>query len=447
MIKQLTVKIVAVVLGSLFLVFAAMLLVLNLSAHTASVKSAEEIMLSVVDNDGFLLPPQGRPADWTEALPADQPEDSPMNRPEDFPPGGSFGQPNMMRAGHLFYVRIGPNGELLELNLDMMFDFTAADAQDFLTQALNYGKEKGDIDSFHFMAADKPYGQIIVFMERSIEMQLLDHLTQTSLWAAGLTAIILAFVATLLAQWMAAPIKSAFDRQRRFISDASHELKTPLTVISANVDVLQHESGDNLRLFHIKSQVERMSGLVHGLLTLARTDEGTTDVIFNEFNLSTAILNSILEFESRAFEEGKQYSYEVEDNLLYRGDEKQLKQLVGILIDNAIRYSGNDGLIKVTLRQESGRISRSKRLRARLESRGISNSRLHLSVYNTGTGVSDDEQDKIFERFYRSDESRSRETGGYGIGLSIAKAIATAHKGKISVSGEYGQWVRFDVLL
>ncbi len=446
MIKQLTVKIVAVVLGSLFLVFAAMLLVLNLSVHSASVKRAEEIMLSIVDNDGFLLPPQGRPTDWPEDLPADRPEDLPADRLEDFPPASVFGEPDMMRAGHLFYAKLGQNGELLELNLDMMFDFTAADAQDFLTQALDSGKAKGDIGSFHFMAADKPYGQIAVFTERSIEMRLLDHLTRTSLWAAGITAIILAFVATLLAQWMAAPIKSAFDRQRRFISDASHELKTPLTVISANVDVLQHESGDNIRLFHIKSQVERMSGLVQSLLTLARTDERPTAIIFDEFNLSTAILNAVLEFESRAFEEGKQYSYDVTENLVYCGDEKKIKQLVGILIDNAIRYSGISGLIKVSLLPESGRMSRTKRLRFRRGSRNT-NSRLYLSVYNTGTGVADEEQDKIFERFYRSDESRSRETGGYGIGLSIAKAIVAAHKGKITIAGEYGQWVRFDVLL
>ncbi len=432
MIKQLTVKIVAVVLGSLFFVFAAMLLVLNLSAHTASVKRAEEIMLSVVANDGFILPPQERPAE----------------PPGDLKPASTFGEPDMMRAGHLFYAKTDQNGELLELNLDMMFDFSAADAQDYLTQALDSPKTKGDIGSFHFMAAVKPYGYILVFTERSVEMRLLDHLTQTSLWAAGITAIILAFVATLLAQWMAAPIKTAFDRQRRFISDASHELKTPLTVISANVDVLQHESGENLRLIHIRSQVERMSGLVHGLLTLARTDEGPAAVSFSEFNLSTAILNTVLEFESRAFEEGKTYSYEITEDLLYIGDEKQLRQLAGILIDNAIRYSDTAGLIKVSLRLDSSRRSRPKRLRARRGlGTGNSNSRLCFSVYNTGIGIADDEHDKIFERFYRSDESRSRETGGYGIGLSIAKAIVTAHKGKMAVSGEYGQWIRFDVLM
>ena len=147
----------------------------------------------------------------------------------------------------------------------------------------------------------------------------------------------------------------------------------------------------------------------------------------NEFSLSSAVLNTALEFESRAFEEGKQYSCEIKENISYIGDERHIKQLVGILIDNAIRYSNTNGQIQISLKTESNHI--------------------RISVYNTGVGVMDEDHYKIFERFYRSDESRSRETGGYGVGLSIAKAIAEMHKGKIIVTGKHGEWVRFDVML
>jgi signal transduction histidine kinase len=224
---------------------------------------------------------------------------------------------------------------------------------------------------------------------------------------------------------MTAPIKKAFDKQRRFISDASHELKTPLTIISANIDVLKNEIGENQRLTHIKFQSERMNELVLDLLSLAKISEGNTSIIRNKFNISGSVLNTALEFESRAFEEEKKYSYDIEENIEYIGDERQVKQLVSILIDNAIQYSDANGQIKVSLRTQGGYIN--------------------ISVFNTGTGVPENEKKKIFERFYRTDESRSRETGGYGIGLSIAEAIAESHNGKITVSGEYMKWIRFDV--
>jgi signal transduction histidine kinase len=227
---------------------------------------------------------------------------------------------------------------------------------------------------------------------------------------------------------MVAPVKNTFYKQRRFISDASHELKTPLTIISANLELLQNEIGENQRIEHIKSQSERMNGLIHDMLTLAKADEGHTNTHLIKFDLSGVVLNTVLEFESRAFEEGKRYTFTIKENTAYVGDEKQIKQLLTILIDNALRYSDSNGKIEVSLRSDG-------------------KNHAHISVYNTGIGVPDKERYKIFERFYRTDESRSRETGGNGVGLSIAKAIVSAHRGKIVVSGKYKKWIRFEVTL
>ncbi|MDR2654755.1 MAG: HAMP domain-containing histidine kinase [Oscillospiraceae bacterium] len=410
MLRRLKIKIIAVVLGSLLLVFSAVLFALNISVYQTSVKRTEIYMVSVVENDGFLFQPKSKPDKWHKGLGRD-----------------SFGEQDMMKAGRFFYAKFNFHGELIELNLDMMFDFSREDAQSFTASALESPKTRGAVGNFSFLKAEKPYGQIAVFAERSIEISLLEQLTRTSLWAAGIVSLILLCLAAFFAQWMVAPVKTAFAKQRRFISDASHELKTPLTIISANADVLQHEIGENQRLLQIKSQSERMGELVHGLLTLAKTDENHSNIIRSEFDLSGAVLNTALEFESRAFEEGRQYSYQIKKDVKYTGDEKQIKQLLSVLIDNAIQYSENGGEIIVTLH------SGGKRPR--------------ISVYNTGVGIARDESGKIFERFYRSDESRSRETGGYGVGLSIAQAVVKSHRGKITVSGEYGKWVRFDVVL
>lgn len=410
MIKRLQLKIIAVVFGTLLTVFAAVILVLNLSVQQTSEKRAEDFMISVIENDGFFFPPRGTPNPRRDGY-----------RPN--PPDGQ----EIMRAGRFFYAKVDQNGNVLELNLDMMFDFTKEDAQDFIAAAWDSHKVKGSMESFSFLTADKSYGRIMVFAERSIEINLLEQLIKTSLWIAVFVSLVLLCLAAFLSKWMVGPIKAAFDKQRRFISDVSHELKTPLTIIGANVDVLQNEIGDNQRLTHIRAQSERMNGLVHDLLALTKADERPRGVLADEFNLSSAVLNTTLEFESRVFEERKQYSYDIAENVMYTGDKKQIRQLLSILIDNALHYSEVKGQIKVSLCTE--------------------NNCAHVSVYNTGIGVSDEERSKIFERFYRTDESRSRAAGGYGVGLSIAKAIVDAHKGKITVSGEYGKWIRFDVKL
>ncbi|MDR1206463.1 MAG: HAMP domain-containing histidine kinase [Peptococcaceae bacterium] len=410
MIRKLKIKIIAVVMGALLLVFAAVFTVLNLSMYQASDYQAEDFLRRIAENDGFFLPPRTKPGSTQE-----------RNRPK------SFYNPEIMRSGRYFYAKVDSGGSVVELNLDMMFDFSRDEALEYVASVLGRGRTKGTAGNFSYLTALKPYGQIAVFAERSIEMGILEHLTRVSLWVAGITGVVLLALVVFLAEWMMNPVKTAFEKQRRFISDASHELKTPLTIISANVDVLRDEIGENTRLAHIRSQSERMSGLIHDLLTLAKTDEDKGKTIKNTFNLSGAVLNTALEFESRAFEEGKAYTYQIKENLAYTGDEKQIRQLVSILIDNAVKHSSVQGKIHVALTEDGGRP--------------------RLSVFNTGAGVSDAEKSKIFDRFYRSDESRSRETGGYGLGLSIARAIAAAHRGKITVTGAYGEWVRFDVVL
>ena len=410
MIRRLQYKIIAVILGTLLIVFAAVLLALNLTVYQTSVQRAEDFMAAVVENDGFLFPPMGRPGS------------GPPDRGRD-----PFGSPQMMRAGRFFYAKLDRDGYIIELNLEMMFDFSRSEAESVVSSVLESGQTKGDRDNFRFLSAEKPYGRILVFAERSIEMGLLDNLTRASLWAAGVVSLILVCLAAFLAQWMVRPVKSAFEKQRRFVSDASHELKTPLTIIGANLDVLQNEIGENQWLTYSKTQMERMNALIHSLLLLAGTDEGQTSQMVGEFSLSNAVLGTALEFESRAFEEGKQYAYHVMENINYHGDETQIRQLVSILLDNAIRYSDANGQIDVSLNAD--------------------NSHKHISVYNTGAGVPNNERDRIFERFYRIDESRTRETGSYGIGLSLAEAIAHAHKGKITVTGDYGKWIRFDLTL
>ena len=210
------------------------------------------------------------------------------------------------------------------------------------------------------------------------------------------------------------PIKESLYKQRKFISDASHELKTPIAVISANADVLKTNE-ENRYLDSIKSQTKRLNLLVTDMLTLARMDESHKTLVKETFCLSDVVTEAVLPFDAVSFENGKVLLSEIEKNVEYYGNRESVKKMIDILLDNAVKYATKGGTIKVTLVKTT------------------------LIVTNSGSDVKDADSNKIFERFYRGESSRSRETGGSGLGLSIAKSIATQNGWNITAKSRYGE--------
>ncbi len=222
------------------------------------------------------------------------------------------------------------------------------------------------------------------------------------------------------------PIRIAFYKQKQFISDASHELKTPLSIISANTDVLKQDI-DNQWIKNINQQTERMNLLVADMLTLAKMDEGNVKLKKEEFNISQIIVGCSLQFDAVAFEKGKTLDLDIESDLIYNGDVNSVKKIVNILLDNAVKHASKKGKILITLKKESNKIV--------------------LSVFNTGSDIPDEQSNKIFERFFRGDSSRSRESGGSGLGLSIAKSLADTNKWKISAISNYKKSMKITIIL
>lgn len=210
------------------------------------------------------------------------------------------------------------------------------------------------------------------------------------------------------------PIKESLYKQRKFISDASHELKTPIAVISANADVLKTNE-ENRYLDSIKSQTKRLNLLVTDMLTLARMDESHKTLVKETFCLSDVVTEAVLPFDAVSFENGKVLLSKIEKNVEYYGNRESVKKMIDILLDNAVKYATKGGTIKVTLVKTT------------------------LIVTNSGSDVKDADSNKIFERFYRGESSRSRETGGSGLGLSIAKSIATQNGWNITAKSRYGE--------
>lgn len=298
-------------------------------------------------------------------------------------------------------------------------------AQTYIDAILDDGAASGMLNSYQFCTLGKDNGTLMVFTDKSAELEMLASLKRTT-YAIGIVCfIVLAVIAYFLSKKNIEPVKAAFDKQKQFISDASHELKTPLTVISANADVLSDEIGENKWLTYIKSQAERMNVLVNDLLSLTRLENKAAGFVCGNFELSKAVENTTLPFECRAFEENRHLEIDIQSGLTLNGSEKHIKQMTAIFIDNALKYSNDGGTVKVTLTE-------------------VGDKKL-LSVFNTGSGVKESEKEMIFERFYRSDDSRCRATGGYGLGLAIAKSIIDKHRFKLTVDNHEGESICFNI--
>ena len=241
----------------------------------------------------------------------------------------------------------------------------------------------------------------------------------------GLAGVLLLVV--LLSGRVIRPVQESYEKQKRFITDAGHELKTPLTIIDADISVAEMESGPSEWLDDVKAQTKRLAGLTNDLIYLSRMDEGQADMQMIDFPLSDMVTDVVQSFRARAQIEEKTLTASVEPMLSCFGDEKSLTKLVTILLDNAVKYAKEKGDITVSLHKKS--------------------KFLELAVQNDADSVDPASLPHFFDRFYRADSSRNSSRGGYGIGLSIAQAIVTAHKGRISASAPSGTSLKITVQL
>ena len=291
-----------------------------------------------------------------------------------------------------------------------------------LQDCLSQNRQEGTVSGYHlrYLRQDNGLYEKLAFVDMSMEQAVLRRMMGSYLVIALAALALLLGVSVLLSHWATRPVEKAWKQQRQFLSDASHELKTPLTVILSNAELLeQAQLSDKPARWadNILSEAGRMRSLVEEMLTLARADNMVRTAVMAEVSLSDVAADCALAFEPVAFEAGKPLDYQIADGTLVLGDGDKLRQLISILLDNAIKYGADGGTITLSL-QKTDRQAR-------------------LTVSNPGDPIPPEQLGRLFERFYRADVSRG-EKSGFGLGLPIARTIAEEHKGTLRAESDAG---------
>lgn len=383
MIKKLRIKFVCTVMSIAMLLVGGILgVVVHFTAQNMQMQSVS--MMRSVAGSPFQLGMGGKPADGDSRMP-------------------------------FFTVQLGSRGQLLTAEGG---DFDASDReylQRIAELALDTEGETGVLKDYdlRYLKRVSPRGTSIVFADTEMETATVRSLAYSCIFIFIATSVLFLAVSVLLSRWAIRPVEKAWEQQRQFVADASHELKTPLAVIMANAELLQNgENTENDRRFsaNILSTTYQMRSLVENMLEMARVDNGTLKMELAPVDLSQLVSDAVLSF--RLLYEEKQLGLEssVQEDVCIRGSEQHLYQVLDVLLDNGLKYSSPDTAVSVTL-----------------ESHGRS---CLLSVASHGETISPEELKNIFKRFYRADKARAM-NGSYGLGLSIAEAVVQAHKGKI----------------
>ena len=434
MIKRLRRKFILVSLLSITVVLVLLIGIINIMSYRSVVRSADGILTMLTDGGGrFRENNQGTretnpDGSRTGRTGSRRREDFFFRMTRSINGEGREDSPEVRYESRFFSVIISANGAISATRTDRISAIDSETAAEMGISVNKSGKERGFVGDYRFRKSTFPDGSVIVIFYdcgRSLE-----NARSFLMISIGISLICLLLVYILIAVLSKAAIRpavEAYEKQKQFITDAGHELKTPLAIINADADVLEMELPEaedgvsNEWLEDIRKQTARLTELTGSLIYLAKTEEGTKSAFtFVDFPASDVANQEVESFKARAQAAGLTIDAKIEEGLTMNGDQSAFRQLIGVFLDNAVKYSVDGGTINVKLKKSGKNIG--------------------LSVTNISKNpVSKENLKHLFDRFYRSESSHNSETGGYGIGLSIAKSIVEAHKGKINATSSDGE--------
>ncbi len=392
MIGSLRRKFISISMISIFIVFSCIFISLMVFTKIQTNRSVDMLVDTISSNDGVF--PKFDPS--KQRMPVQMPYSDVITEETQF-------------STRFFSVWLDDEKQIVNTNMDSVSTITEQDVEDYTDKVLKRGKERGWIGDYRYRIMDTENGTTVVFVNGNTYNNTSNRLLFTALLVLLGSASLILILTIVVSKRAVRPVAESYEKQRQFITDANHELKTPLTLILSNLDIVESELGKNEWLDDIRSEGERMGLLINQLVTLSRMDESTDSVMREEFNLSSAVADTVSEFESLAEERGHTLTSSISPSVYYYGDESLIRRLTAILLDNAIKYCDAGGNIQLTL---------------------ICRRHPVLTVENTYQDVDKLELNRLFDRFYRADKARTF-LGSFGIGLSIAQSIVKSHKGNI----------------
>ena len=415
MIRKLRKKFIVAAIIAIFLVLAVLIGAINVLNYRSLVSDADGTLQILAENRGAfprqMFREQDRP---TEPLPP--PTDERDGGPFDARRGGSG---ELAYQSRYFTAWFADGGGLARINLDNLASLTEEEASALAESVYASGREKGFSGAYRYLRSSCDGETMLLLLNCERELATFRDFLYASIGISlgGTLAVFLLLL--VFSGRIVRPIAESYEKQKRFITDAGHELKTPITIIRADADVLASElDGENEWIADIRKQTGRLAELTEDLIFLSKMEEENPALQMEELSLSELVDETAQSFQSLALSKGKRFSASVEPELQVKGDEKALGKLVSILLDNAMKYSPESGTVELTL-EKTGKNAL-------------------LIVRNSTQPMEKGSANRLFERFAREDRSRNSESGGFGLGLAIAKAVTEAHKGTIRAESEDG---------
>ena len=396
MIRRLKRKFIILALTALFVLLAVIVLGMNLLNYRSVIKEADSTLEILSKNEGrFPAFDAGRPMWLPKEMSSELPYES-----------------------RYFSVLVNEEGDVTVADLNRItIDWD--EAIDYGIEAIEEDRDSGFVGDFRYMRTEAGSDMRIVLLDCGRKLDLFRDFVKFSILISLIGYVITAVIICLVAGRFVRPVAESYERQKRFITDAGHEIKTPLTIIAANADVLSMDIGDNESLKDIKQQTERLTGLTNDLVYLSKMEESASTLPMVEFPLSEVVSDTASSFRTLAERNGQELRINVQPMLSLCGNDKAIAKLTSILLDNAIKYAPKQSAVELYL--------------------GKQGRKTLLTVVNvSSTPLTEENLRHVFERFYRADASRNSETGGHGIGLSMAKAITEDHGGKITATSPDG---------
>lgn len=452
MLRKLRHKFIAIAMCSIAAVLFLIMAAINIANYLNVCDRADSRITMISDNGGHLSPGEmGKPQDVDASMDTSQDSDASTdttksgstpgvtasgNSDSDHKPDAAAPDkpgkhddmsPEAAFDTRYFTVTISEDETVDQIDTGKIAAVSSSTASEYASSLYSKNRTHGFIDCYRYKLVETDDTQMYIFVncERELGTFRSFLLSSAGISVAGLFVVYLLVV--FFSKKIMQPVAESYEKQKRFITDASHEIKTPLTIIDANTEVLEMTGGENQWTKSIRKQIARLTSLTEKLVFLSRMDEESTQLEMEPFAISDAILDTADPFLAVATSRGKELSIDVTPDLVYKGNEGSIRQLVSLLLDNAIKYSTDDGQIRLAF-----------------HTRGKN---LVLSVWNTVESIEQGRHDELFERFYRADKSRNQKTGGFGIGLSVVSAIVRAHKAKMSAVSEDGQSLLITIIL